>query len=312
MDLKELSNSLRSWFSERMASPFFAALVISWVCFNWAPLYLLIFDSKNAHSNLSYIYLCCWRGFFSLDVYACRQHIFPLLTATFWVLVFPHFSRWFYEYSRFTDNKFKLVTLKWDNRTPISIEERNSLILEISRVESVAKAEQDRLIAENQRLREANALLQNRPQESKIPERNSRLDTIERDEVSDRNQVSSDDKIALRMKLNNLQNEVGRAGAIVRQPNGGYFTPNKLKALENKFAPRDKFILGLLPVVRVDQKQVSCSEIPDIVDDIFNDKYGDIFVSVVPENMNDEGKRLRAKILRLLALTNSAIQALST
>lgn len=84
--ISDLKKSFSAILNERVSSPFYGALIVSWLVWNWKIVYLTIFISENTLKTDKITHI--------VDNYSDLSHliIYPLLSTIFIVAIVPFFS----------------------------------------------------------------------------------------------------------------------------------------------------------------------------------------------------------------------------
>lgn len=277
--MKELYESIKSWVSERMSSPFFAALIMSWLFYNWEPLFLILCNKGAATETIRLVRLEYWQGFFSLGISSCRLHIFPAITALVWVALYPHLGRWLYEYARWTDSLFKSAQLNWDKKTPISGEERDRLFIDIAEAEERAQEKFGAIADENKRLRETNrALLE------ELAGKKAGLEQKGKAEASPPAAMPTQPKLigprplevnrdVLERKIRKLATNLQGVKNELRTNAQKFYAPNKLIWLQNRITRDEGALLELLPNAQFGEMRLRCDEIASRAEVLFGSEF---------------------------------------
>jgi flagellar biosynthesis GTPase FlhF len=118
--MKELLQSIFSSANERIKNPFISAFITSWIIFNWQPIFLMIFSSKNIEEKIKLI---------STD-YNNIEHLlfYPLISTIFYVLILPYINLLFeiiLEFSKSKRNNIQMNSQRLiiSNKQILAIEE---------------------------------------------------------------------------------------------------------------------------------------------------------------------------------------------
>jgi len=148
--MKELYKALIATSTDRLKNPFIGSFFISWILFNWRPIFLLVFSDKNIEEKILVIdkdYTLIW-SFLWL----------PLIFSVFYLLVLPYLT-WFLE---FLSTKANLA--RKENQISLEIFNLNAsqrLAIEESKLEDI-KANYREKADMNKQVEELNNQLQNR------------------------------------------------------------------------------------------------------------------------------------------------------
>lgn len=180
--MKELLQSIFKTTEERIKNPFIGAFFSSWIIFNWKPVFLMIFSSKNIEEKIKFID----ENFTSTS----NLLIFPLITAVFYVLILPYLSLLFdilLKYSLLKRNDILLNKQKQniENQKQLAIEE---IKLEEAKTDFRERNTHNKLVEE---LQKRNNELDNEIQREKEQNR-SIIDEL-KSELSSRERMTSDE-----------------------------------------------------------------------------------------------------------------------
>lgn len=180
--MKELLQSIFKTAEERIKNPFIGAFFSSWIIFNWKPVFLMIFSSKNIEEKITFID----ENFTSTS----NLLIFPLITAVFYVLILPYLSLLFdilLKYSLLKRNDILVNKQKQniENQKRLAIEE---IKLEEAKTDFRERNTHNKLVEE---LQKRNNELNNEIQREKEQNR-SIIDEL-KSELSSRERMTSDE-----------------------------------------------------------------------------------------------------------------------
>jgi len=116
--ITELRKSINAILSERLSSPFYGALIISWIIWNWKTIYLTLFVSESKINGTKIDFI--------IENYSSSKNliIYPILSTLVILLIIPFISNGAY----WTNLKFK----NWRQKKRNNIENKQLLTLEQS------------------------------------------------------------------------------------------------------------------------------------------------------------------------------------
>ena len=180
--MKDLLQSIFKATEDRIKNPFIGAFFSSWIIFNWKPVFLMIFSSKNIEGKIKFID----ENFTSTN----NLLIFPLITAVFYVLILPYLSLLF-------DILLKYSLLKRNdiiiNKQKQNIENQKQLAIEEIKLEEAKTEFRERNIHNKlvEDLQKRNNELDNEIQREK--ERNRSIIDELKSEFNNRERMTSDE-----------------------------------------------------------------------------------------------------------------------
>jgi len=142
--MDDLIKSFKAQLYDRVTSPLFSTLLITWATWNHRLFFALV-SSSELQKKFDYIdevLYPTWKEVLG------RGTLFPLLSALFLIYVFPKPARWVYEYTREEHKELKKIQQRIDDETPITVEEARELRSAIRK----AEAEFDKAIDERNKL----------------------------------------------------------------------------------------------------------------------------------------------------------------
>lgn len=119
---EDVIKGIREYISDRFMSPLGASLTVSWCIWNYKAL-LIVFSGESAIRKIHLIHLVYQDTGYSWLHLAAG----PLITAAFYILVFPYPSIWVYSYSLRRRKETLEARRRIDGQTPLSHEESRAL-----------------------------------------------------------------------------------------------------------------------------------------------------------------------------------------
>lgn len=125
MNIKEFGNSINKILNERLTSPFYGSLIVSWLLINWKIVYLTLFiDSEEIEGNkIDYIvdnYSSYWSVF-----------VFPIISAIILITLIPFVTNRAYSLSLFFSNKRREKKLEVEKSQVLTVEQSLQIRAEI-------------------------------------------------------------------------------------------------------------------------------------------------------------------------------------
>jgi hypothetical protein len=80
--MKEIINSILDSTKERLKNPLLGSFVISWVIFNWKPIFYMILSNESIENKIDFISECYSSMYFNFW--------FPLFFSIFYIVIFPY------------------------------------------------------------------------------------------------------------------------------------------------------------------------------------------------------------------------------
>ena len=111
MSIKDIKDSINSVLFERVTSPFYGTLLISWLLWNWKIPYITLFVSENRISGtrIDYILENCVNG--------QKLYLLPLISTVILITIIPFFSHYAFVISlKYKSWKIKAKNSEEDNR----------------------------------------------------------------------------------------------------------------------------------------------------------------------------------------------------
>ncbi|WP_414485805.1 hypothetical protein ACMGRF_08160 [Stenotrophomonas sp. EMP41] len=137
---EDFIKGIREYISDRFMSPLGASLAASWCAWNYKSL-LIIFSGESAIRKihlLQMVYQNAWYSWIHLA-------IGPLMTAAFYILVFPYPSNWVYSYSLKRRKEALNLKRQIDDQTALTQEESRALRNRFMELETQHMTESARL-----------------------------------------------------------------------------------------------------------------------------------------------------------------------
>ena len=158
--LEDAWKSIRAALYERTASPLFGAILGSWLVWNHRMI-LVLFSDESIRWKFNYI---------DNELYGDLKITFwllilgPLLTASFFLFLYPYPARWVYQIWRHNQMKLKKVRQKIEDDTPLTMEESRKLRRQMTRLRDEYEEEIRHLGESRDVLRGSESELQERVQ----------------------------------------------------------------------------------------------------------------------------------------------------
>lgn len=142
--MDDLVKSFKAQLYDRVTSPLFSTLLITWATWNHRLFFALASSSElpKKFEFIDEVLYPTWKEVLG------RGSLFPLLSTLFLIYVFPRPARWVYEYTRQEHKELKKIQQRIDDETPITVEEARELRSAIRK----AEAEFDKAIDERNKL----------------------------------------------------------------------------------------------------------------------------------------------------------------
>lgn len=218
--MKELLQSIFSSANERIKNPFISAFITSWIIFNWQPIFLMIFSTKNIEEKIKII---------SND-YDNIEHllIYPLISTIFYVLILPYVNLLFeiiLEFSKSKRNNIQMNSQRLiiSNKQILAIEE---IKFEESKTEFRERNSHNKMIEDLQKNFveiESNLVLEREKNSENLKEFNREIMQIQDNHQKDikqyKNQISN-----LTIELSDMRNRIFNA-----ERNYNNFTDEKIR-----------------------------------------------------------------------------------
>ncbi|WP_156919303.1 hypothetical protein [Azovibrio restrictus] len=147
--IDELSKTIKAQLYERVGSPLFSSFAISWACWNYKFI-LVIISSMGAVEKLNYINTHLFNT--PLD-YLLNGTLLPTVTALLIIYVYPIPARHVYEYHRKKQQELKKLQHKIDGETVITKEEKWEIIESAERQKNDYESRIEKLIQDNNLLK---------------------------------------------------------------------------------------------------------------------------------------------------------------
>lgn len=226
--MKELLQSIFKTAEERIKNPFIGAFFSSWIIFNWKPVFLMIFSSKNIEEKITFID----ENFTSTS----NLLIFPLITAVFYVLILPYLSLLFdilLKYSLLKRNDILVNKQKQniENQKRLAIEE---IKLEEAKTDFRERNTHNKLVEE---LQKRNNELNNEIQREKEQNR-SIIDEL-KSELSSRERMTSDEMRNFEKRYSEQRREISELNSKL------YEKDEELQSLRIMLNDRDLSLMNV-------------------------------------------------------------------
>ena len=178
--IDEIIKTIRLHLSERLTSPLFGAIVVSWVAWNHRAIIVVL-------SNESVL-----RKFAIIDaiLYPTKWHsifmcfLFPVMTALIYLFAYPYPAKYVYQFTRKKQREILDIRRKIEDETPLTIEDSKRLRNDLARAEQAYYSELDRKDTELEKLKNQILLLSQPPKISPIATQDAEIKTVKRQTVS--------------------------------------------------------------------------------------------------------------------------------
>lgn len=130
--IDDLSKSIRAALYDRTTSPLFGALTISFIVWNHR-LLVVLFSGMTVEQKFSYIDEVLYATVLAKTILLA---IGPLITAIFFLYVYPHPAKWVYQYWRARQKELKDIRRKIEDETPLTIEQSRRIRRQITDVQA--------------------------------------------------------------------------------------------------------------------------------------------------------------------------------
>lgn len=125
MDIKEFGNSINKILNERLTSPFYGSLIVSWLLINWKIVYLTLFvDSSEIDSNKIDYILSNYSSYWSV-------FIFPIVSAIVLITVMPFVTYYAYSLSLYFADKRQNRKIEVEKSQVLTVEQSLQIRSEI-------------------------------------------------------------------------------------------------------------------------------------------------------------------------------------
>lgn len=249
--------SLKSTLYDRISSPLSGAFILSWMLWNWKTalhIWQALFSSKETLANMIFriegLYSGSWWYSVSLLL------VLPFLSACFFIFIYPHISKVFYEYSLEQTEKMRNIKQGIENQRLLTVEDSREILenqvklenhyidlMKNKEVEATRlKAEIQRVMEDNNSLRIAFNSLQKKTEDEdkqKIPlpnvgRQDNRKKEWEKEYWSNDNIIVNFLTMYDRLFTGNIQTE-----SIAQGPNN-YISPSMIVKFHDKGLITDK------------------------------------------------------------------------
>ncbi|EGQ9717151.1 hypothetical protein ACRRGR_003254 [Vibrio alginolyticus] len=137
--------SIRAYMYDRVCSPLLGSLLISWAVWNYK-FFILILSSLSYGDKLRYINILYSSAY---EIYL-QGVLLPILTATFYIFVFPYPAQWVYQFSLARQKKLADIKHDIEDSKLLTVEQSRVIrqqLLEVQRENDLAIEQKDRLLA---------------------------------------------------------------------------------------------------------------------------------------------------------------------
>ncbi|MFC3914575.1 hypothetical protein ACFOSS_14055 [Pseudaeromonas sharmana] len=160
--IDDIYKSIKASMYERATSPLFGAFAISWSLWNYKTI-LVILSSMKVNDKISYIESEIYSEDWSLLLGGA---IYPLISAVFFILIYPHPAKWIYKYWNNQQKKLKEIKQRIEDDTPLTLDESRQIRRELLRFESYYDDEITKKNNEIDRLKDIISTLEKQAQAS--------------------------------------------------------------------------------------------------------------------------------------------------
>ncbi len=127
---EDFIKGIRDYISDRFMSPLGASLTVSWCAWNYKAL-LIVFSGESAIRKIHLIHLVYQDAGYSW----LHLAVGPLITAAFYILVFPYPSNWVYSYSLRRRKEALSLKRSIEDQTVLTQEESRSIRARFEEIE---------------------------------------------------------------------------------------------------------------------------------------------------------------------------------
>ncbi|MDF2073170.1 hypothetical protein P2Q70_01095 [Pseudomonas mendocina] len=124
--MRDIFDSIGAAIKDRFTNPLTGAFIVSWLIWNYKVVVILVSDMKP-YVKFSYVQNHLYPDSLSVVVWGV---LVPLATALAYIIIYPHPSRWVYEYALKQSRENRKVRHKVEDETPLSVEESRKIIAE--------------------------------------------------------------------------------------------------------------------------------------------------------------------------------------
>ncbi len=118
----EIATQIKAQLYDRARSPLFGTFVVSWTAWNFRAV-LVLFSGDSL--DLKFFVLD--EIYKTQEIYLTKGLIYPALSATFFIIVYPYFARLAYWHWHSQHVKLKSTQQKIEDKTPMTQEEANAM-----------------------------------------------------------------------------------------------------------------------------------------------------------------------------------------
>lgn len=131
--IKEATNSLKAVLYERINSPIWGTLIISFACFNWESLLILVKDQSPIIERIKYIK----ETYFVIDGSVCYYRLYiPIIVTILILFLIPWIQNQYFVYTESLKTKSKERRDEYEARTRLSLDQSNELRRRIMNIHS--------------------------------------------------------------------------------------------------------------------------------------------------------------------------------
>lgn len=124
--MRDIFDSIGAAVKDRFTNPLTGAFIISWFVWNYKLVVILISDMKP-YVKFSYVQNHLYPDSLSVVIWGV---LVPLATALAYIIIYPHPSRWVYEYALKQSRENRKIRHKVEDETPLSVDESRKIIAE--------------------------------------------------------------------------------------------------------------------------------------------------------------------------------------
>lgn len=147
--LEEIIKSAQSHINERLSSPLMGSFVVSWSLWNYK-FFVILFSSATVTQTFKMIDAYIFPNSWTLML---RGVLFPVLTATAYIFLYPYPAKFVYGFTRRRQKEINDLRQKIEDETPLTLEESRTIRAEVTRIENEHSQEIDRKNREIDRLK---------------------------------------------------------------------------------------------------------------------------------------------------------------
>ncbi|MGP0172350.1 hypothetical protein ACSVIJ_10730 [Pseudomonas sp. NCHU5208] len=124
--MRDIFDSIGAAIKDRFTNPLTGTFIVSWLIWNYKLVVILVSDMKP-YVKFSYVQNHLYPDSVSVVVWGV---LVPLATALIYIIIYPHPSRWVYEYALKQSRENRKIRHRVEDETPLSVEESRKIIAE--------------------------------------------------------------------------------------------------------------------------------------------------------------------------------------